>query len=59
MHPPTLAVCLSGALAVLLAGPPETAAVRVWEGSTEIPTYAEGPANPNPPFDLFALGRVN
>ncbi len=59
MHPPTLAVLLSGALAVLLAAPPETAAVRVWEGSTEIPTYAEGPANPNPPFDLFTFGRVN
>jgi hypothetical protein len=25
----------------------------------EIPVYAEGPANPNPPFDLFSFGRFN
>ena len=24
-----------------------------------IPTYEEGPPNPNPPFDLFAWGRFN
>jgi tetratricopeptide (TPR) repeat protein len=33
--------------------------VRVWEGSVQLPTYAEGPANPNPPFDLFSFGRFN
>jgi tetratricopeptide (TPR) repeat protein len=31
----------------------------VWEGTLQIPTYAEGPANPNPPFDLFSYGRFN
>src|SRR5918912_1096033 len=33
--------------------------VRVWQDSIQIPTYGEGPANPNPPFDLFSFGRFN
>ncbi len=33
--------------------------VRVWQGTLQIPTYTEGPANPNPPFDLFSFGRFN
>jgi tetratricopeptide (TPR) repeat protein len=31
----------------------------VWQGTIEIPTYTEGPANPNAPFDLFSFGRFN
>ncbi|MFL6279365.1 MAG: DUF5107 domain-containing protein, partial [Vicinamibacterales bacterium] len=48
---------LAGALAVVSAAsaPP----VRVWQDTLQIPTYAEGPANPNPPFDLFSFGRFN
>ena len=42
-----------------LAAAPQPAAVRVWAASMSLPTYAEGPANPNPPFDLFAFGRFN
>jgi len=42
----------------MMSAPPGTA-VRVWQGSIQIPTYAEGPANPNPPFDLFSSGRFN
>src|SRR5687768_2673386 len=42
-----------------LSATPQSAAVRVWSGSIELPTYAEGPANPNPPFDLFTFGRFN
>src|SRR5207344_2134997 len=34
-------------------------AVRVWEGELSLPTTIEGPANPNPPFDEFAVGRFN
>src|SRR5262249_47056659 len=34
-------------------------AVRVWEGELALPTTVEGPANPNPPFDQFVLGRFN
>jgi len=34
-------------------------AVRVWEGELSLPTTVEGPANPNPPFDAFAVGRFN
>ena len=34
-------------------------AVRVWQGSIQIPTYAEDAPNPNPPFDLFSFGRFN
>src|ERR687897_1963496 len=59
MRPAVLSVVLMSALAVLLAAAQDTAAVRVWQGSTTLPTYAEGPANPNPPFDLFTFGRFN
>ena len=35
------------------------AAVRAWEGELRLSTTIEGPANPNPPFDEFAVGRFN
>ncbi len=55
-----LAVVLTLILAVAALGAaPQTNAVRVWQGTIQIPTYAEGPANPNPPFDLFIVGRLN
>src|SRR6188474_1654278 len=60
-HAPTLVP----AVALLLcigAGPwamPDTSQVRVWQDTMRIPTYAEGIANPNPPFDLFSFGRFN
>ena len=34
-------------------------AVRAWEGTLELPTYEEGPPDPNPPFDFFRPARVN
>ena len=48
---------LLGALAIISAAP--VAPVRVWQSALQIPTYTEGPANPNPPFDLFSFGRFN
>src|SRR5215204_1021486 len=42
-----------------LAPVPQAPAVRVWAATLPLPTYAEGPANPNPPFDLFTFGRFN
>jgi len=33
--------------------------VRVWQGTVQLPTYTEGSANPNAPFDLFTVGRFN
>src|SRR3954469_3969254 len=45
--------------ATLISAAPEVAAVNVWRGTVQIPTYSEGPANPNPPFDLFSYGRFN
>lgn len=45
--------------AAALRAAPQTSAVRVWHGTIDIPTYAEGPANPNPPFDFFIAGRLN
>ncbi len=59
MHPPPAGLLLTGALALYAATALPVGAVRVWEGSTTLPTYAEGPANPNPPFDLFTFGRFN
>jgi tetratricopeptide (TPR) repeat protein len=46
-------------LVTVLAAAPQPSAVRVWTASIQLPTYAEGPANPNPPFDLFTFGRFN
>ena len=45
--------------ALAQAAAPGNASVRVWQGTLTIPTYEEGPPNPNPPFDLFAWGRFN
>jgi len=45
------------ALVIISAAP--GAPVRVWQSTLQIPTYTEGPANPNPPFDLFSYGRFN
>jgi len=50
-------VALVWALRVLT--PAADTAVRVWEDSLELPTYAEGPPNPNPPFDLYSFTRFN
>ena len=52
------ALLLMGAFALLRAAP-DTTAVRVSEGTLRLPTYREGPANPNAPFDLFTFDRVN
>lgn len=40
-------------LLALLSVVPLPAAVRVWQGSIAIPTYAEGPPDENPVFDYF------
>jgi Flp pilus assembly protein TadD len=36
-----------------------TGQVRVWQGGLTLPTYEEGPPDPNPPFDQYANGRFN
>jgi tetratricopeptide (TPR) repeat protein len=33
--------------------------VRVWQDTLTLPTYQEGPPNPNPPFDQYASTRFN
>jgi tetratricopeptide (TPR) repeat protein len=33
--------------------------VRIWQDTLTIPTYEQGSPDPNPPFDLFAAGRIN
>ena len=40
------------------AGVP-SAAVRVWEGQLDLPTYEEGLPDVNPPFDVFETQRFN
>src|SRR5947207_14915 len=57
MRPVAVGVVLVWALRALTVAP--GTAVRVWEDSVELPTYAEGPPNPNPPFDLFSFTRFN
>ena len=54
--------CLPLALAAAIAAAHPSSApapVRVWESTLSLPTYQEGPPNPNPPFDLFETGRFN
>ena len=36
-----------------------SAQVRVWQGTMTLPTYEEGPPDPNPPFDQYANNRFN
>ena len=35
------------------------AQVRVWQGTLVLPTYEEGPPDPNPPFDQLTTNRFN
>src|ERR1051326_5509035 len=44
-----LGICLS----------PLRADVRVWQGTLPLPTALEGPADPNPPFDIFGTTKFN
>jgi hypothetical protein len=53
---------LAAALNVVMAMAPAASpapAVRVWEGTMEIPTYEEGLPDVNPPFDVFQTRRFN
>ncbi|MGA2270905.1 MAG: DUF5107 domain-containing protein [Bryobacteraceae bacterium] len=50
-------LCLVAALALCLRA--AGADVRVWQGVLSLPTYQEGPPDPNPPFDQFAGTRFN
>jgi tetratricopeptide (TPR) repeat protein len=36
-----------------------SAQVNVWQGTLALPTYEEGPPDPNPPFDQFETIRFN
>lgn len=40
-------------------GPAAPSGVRVWQDTLTLPTYEEGPPDPNPPFDLFTTTRFN
>src|SRR5262249_11964275 len=55
MRPVVFAVVLASALRTLTAAP--DTAVRVWEGTLDLPTYEEGPPNLNPPFHLLSFAR--
>jgi tetratricopeptide (TPR) repeat protein len=47
-------------LAALAAVPSRAAGeVKAWQGTLPLPTYQEGPPDPNPPFDQFASTRFN
>ena len=38
---------------------PAAARVKVWQGTFTLPTYQEGPPDPNPPFDAYQTTRFN
>ncbi len=46
-------------IALAIAASSAQAQVRVWQGTLALPTYEEGPPDPNPPFDQFAANRFN
>jgi hypothetical protein len=53
-------------LALVLAGTthfavcqPAANPVKVWQGTLTLPTYQEGPPDPNPPFDLYQTNSFN
>ena len=50
-------LCFTAALALCLEA--AAADVRVWQDVLTLPSYQEGPPNPNPPFDQFAATRFN
>jgi tetratricopeptide (TPR) repeat protein len=52
-------VCLTAVLFGWSCTPRAGSGVRVWEDTRTIRTYAEGPPDPNPPFDLFSSTRFN
>lgn len=57
-----LSMLLPRAIAVLAFWaclPAAPAEVRAWQGTLTLPTTVEGPADPNPPFDLFGSARFN
>jgi len=45
------------AAAIFAATLPAAAQVKVWQGTMTLPTFKEGPPDPNPPFDLYAAYR--
>lgn len=57
MRPVVLCVAFVWSLRALGAAP--APAVRVWQDTIELPTYAEGAPNQNPPFDLFSTTRFS
>jgi tetratricopeptide (TPR) repeat protein len=51
-HLLALALAASGAVSC-------SAQVRVWQDTLVLPTYEEGPPDPNPPFDQLTTNRFN
>ena len=47
------------ALALCLSLKASAADVRVWQDVLTLPTYQEGPPDPNPPFDQFAAAKFS
>src|SRR5436305_11106504 len=53
-------VCHLLALALAASGAVSCSAqVRVWQDTLVLPTYEEGPPDPNPPFDQLTTNRFN
>ena len=47
------------ATALSAAGQPGPAPVKVWQGTFTLPSYEEGPPDPNPPFDEYQTTAFN
>lgn len=54
-----VALAVAPGIALAQAALPQPTPVRVWQDTMTILTYEEAPPDPNPPFDLFAGGRIN
>src|SRR5580692_10997808 len=59
MQIPSSPIVLLFAIALASTCGSISAQVRVWQGTLTLPTYEEGPPDPNPPFDTYATTEFN
>ncbi len=58
MKNPNVLVCTGLCLWVAAAGRARAEGVRAWQGTLELPTYALGEEDPNPPFPLIVRHSI-
>jgi Flp pilus assembly protein TadD len=57
-HWSSIALLLAGTTLTALCQP-AAVPVKVWQGTLTLPSYEEGPPDPNPPFDIYQANNFN